>query len=518
MDNLQFIQRLYNGKNCYSDSMSDEQISLLHIKSGVETVIEKMVYEKRVVFLTGNPGDGKTFIIRALKSCLENVYVVTDFNSVTSQELELVMDAIYDCYINGKPCVIAVNEFPFHKLTNRFKHKYPALCCELVGIKKNVLVFGYPSVELRRICIVDLNERNLLDKDRCISKHILNRFTELLMPYCGSNRILAHNVRALTDPLVQKQLLDIFTYIAMSGEHFVIRDILGTLSYILVSCTDMDADTSGYYFDSLFSNGNDFMTFATQFDPVLLTSPSWDEKLWNGEITEGWRFDCPAEWPCQITKGTGSVEEATQLFKSIKRKFYFENVFAKALSELQPQDFRECIDVFARIKQDKKRIKRMLISSMNKLFLSTDDENDKLRSWTTHSYDLSRSPGAAVSTRYIDADDLDLAYPEPVIWLKEMEYSPAYLVMLSQSYPEVKLEISIDLLRSLIMIKNGYPAALLSSQYEQVVSQFIQALCSVGVARDYRDGEMLISNRKEGTLKRLRIEDGKYYLGSEVFD
>lgn len=35
------------------------------------------------------------------------------------------------------------------------------------------------------------------------------------------------------------------------------------------------------------------------------------------------------------------------------------------------------------------------------------------------------------------------------------------------------------------------PASLLSSQYEQEVSQFIQALCSVGVARDYHDGEML---------------------------
>lgn len=518
MDNLQFIQRLYNGKNCYSDSMSDEQISLLHIKSGVESIIEKMVAEKRVVFLTGNPGDGKTFIIRALSGCLKDVYVVTDLNSVTDQDLEPVMDAINDCYMNGKPCVIAANEFPFHKLTNRFRLKYPTLYNELVGVKKNVLVFGYPSVALKRICIVDLNERNLLDKDRCVSKLVLDRFTELLRPYCGSNSVLAHNVSALTNSLVQKQLLDIFSYIAMSGEHFVIRDILGALSYILVSCTDSDNDSSGYYFDALFSDSNELMTFAAQFDPVLLSSPSWDEKLWNGEITEGWQFDCPTEWPYQITKGTGSVEEATKLFKSVKRKFYFENIYAKALSELQPQDFRECIEVFARIKQDKKRIKRILISSMNKLFLSTDDENEKLRSWTTHSYDLSRSPCAAVSTRYIDADDLDLAYPEPVTWLKEMEYTPAYLLMLSQCHPEVRLEISIDLLRNLIMIKNGYPASLLSSQHEQVVSQFIQALCSVGVARDYHDGEMLIANRKEGTLKKLRIEDGKYYLGSEADD
>lgn len=53
MDNLQFIQRLYNGKYCYSDSMTEEQISLLHIASGVEDIIRLMVEQRRIVFLTG---------------------------------------------------------------------------------------------------------------------------------------------------------------------------------------------------------------------------------------------------------------------------------------------------------------------------------------------------------------------------------------------------------------------------------------------------------------------------------
>ena len=119
MNNLQFIQRLYKGKNCYSDSMSDEQIDLLHIPSGVEAIITKMVGDNRMVFLTGNPGDGKTYIIRALSKLLENVYVVTDLNSVTEPELDYVIEEIYACYCKNKPCVIAANEFPFHKLANR---------------------------------------------------------------------------------------------------------------------------------------------------------------------------------------------------------------------------------------------------------------------------------------------------------------------------------------------------------------------------------------------------------------
>ena len=92
-----------------------------------------------------------------------------------------------------------------------------------------------------------------------------------------------------------------------------------------------------------------------------------------------------------------------------------------------------------------------------------------------------------------------------------MEYSPACIVMFSSKRRDIRLEINIDLLRSLIRIKNGYPASLLSTQYEQTVSQFVRAL-----SRDYPDGEILIANRREGTLKRLRIENEKYYLGNGV--
>ena len=297
MNNLQFIQRLYKGKNCYSDSMSDEQIDLLHIPSGVEAIIAKMVSENRMVFLTGNPGDGKTYIIRALSKLLENVYVVTDLNSVTESELDNVIEEIYACYCKNKPCVIAANEFPFHKLANRVNEKYPKLYAELMQVKKNVLIYGYPSIALERICIIDLNERNLLDKDKYVIKQVLDKFTSLLEEYRGSASVLCHNIDALKNEHVQMQMLSVFSLLSMSGHHFVIRDILGTISYILVSCTDNDGEGTGDYYDALFEGDNELMKFANQFDPVLLSSPSWDEKLWNGEIVDGWQLDTPQRAP-----------------------------------------------------------------------------------------------------------------------------------------------------------------------------------------------------------------------------
>ena len=84
-----------------------------------------------------------------------------------------------------------------------------------------------------------------------------------------------------------------------------------------------------------------------------------------------------------------------------------------------------------KIKQDAGGIKRRLIKSMNRLYLSSDDENGQLRASTVHSYDLSRTAGASVSTRYIPAEELELVVPTPASWLSEMEYVPSFIVMRS---------------------------------------------------------------------------------------
>jgi hypothetical protein len=515
MNGLQFIKKLYNGKNCYSDSLTEEEIALLHIPSGVERIVEEMVDANRIVFLTGNPGDGKTYIIRALEAKLaqKGVYIEKDMNSITDVKMNDVISKIVACYHNNKSCIIAANEFPFFKLIKASRELAPELHSELISVKKNVIVYGYSTFQLRRICIIDLNERNLLDKDRSVIPTIINKFVELLKDNSGVNPVLDYNVAALQNKLVIDQLMNLFNLVALSGEHFAIRDILGTLAYALTACTVDDEDINGYYYDALFSGDNDLMSFIAQFDPILLSKPSLDEQLWNGERTDGWLMGAPDKWPKELTDE--SVEEATTLFKSIKRKFYFENIYAKELSELQPIDYTICERIFVSLgsTRSKRDILGMLINSMNRLFLSTDDEKERLRIWTSHSYDLSRETGAAVSTKYVDASDLDLVYPEPISWLKEMEFTPDCLVMKLKNIKDntsPRLEIDVTLLRGLISIKNGYPASLLSGQYEQAISQLTQALAATSAARDYGDGELLIANRREGSRKKIFIEDNKY--------
>ena len=91
MSKLDFIKKLYNGKNCYSDHMNKDELGFLHISSGVEPLVSDMLDKHKLVFLTGNPGDGKTFIIKAIEPCIirNNVFVKTDFNEVTNYAYHL---------------------------------------------------------------------------------------------------------------------------------------------------------------------------------------------------------------------------------------------------------------------------------------------------------------------------------------------------------------------------------------------------------------------------------------------
>ena len=83
MSKLDFVRKLYNGKNCYSDHMKESELQLLHISSKAEDIIVDMIMHGKIVFLTGNPGDGKTFIIKAVHHKIgENVYIQTDLNNI----------------------------------------------------------------------------------------------------------------------------------------------------------------------------------------------------------------------------------------------------------------------------------------------------------------------------------------------------------------------------------------------------------------------------------------------------
>ena len=137
MSNLEFVRKLYNGKNCYSDHMSSEELGLIHIGSKVEDIILSLLKSKKIVFLTGNPGDGKTFLIKKHNEGILafGTYIERDLNRVANYDE--VATEIIKRYKDGAPAIVAVNEYQFYQLCKIIKRLSSEIYNEIMRVKKD---------------------------------------------------------------------------------------------------------------------------------------------------------------------------------------------------------------------------------------------------------------------------------------------------------------------------------------------------------------------------------------------
>lgn len=511
MERLEFVKKLYNGKNCYSDHMGDNELEILHIASNVEKLIVDMVNHGKIVFLTGNPGDGKTFIIKTIKKSIKDkkLYIQTDLNNV--RDYTDVVNDIVSLYEAKKGAIIAVNEYPFMQLCKEIRSNSPEIYKEIQRAKKESITYEDSKPLTGRIAVVDLNERNLLGSDYELLSDLVQKFIDLLTPDADYNSDLKYNIQSLSNGFVKSQLMSLFELAASECEHFAIRDVLGAFAFLFTACT-MEDYLGKRYHSAIFEGTNELLQAVQRFDPIYLSNPSLDEKLWNGEITEGWIFSPPEKLPCDIE----DVEEAVECFQSIKRRFYFENENGKELFTLQPEEIKKCKELFTTYESQKKKTKELLIKAINKLFLPSSDNKKMLYIWTTHKYDMSFDAAVAVSSKAVDSSELDILMPRPADWLSGMEYVPDHIVMKPKHADTPRLILDVDFLRTLNAVENGYPIGLLAPQYEQAAAIFLQQLDDNGFSESNEDGEIIMASRKNSYKQIIRIQDGKYDFEEDI--
>ena len=64
MDKLDFVRKLYRGKNCYSDPLTPEEIEIIHIRSTTEKIISQMLEDKKIIILTVIREMGKHILLK----------------------------------------------------------------------------------------------------------------------------------------------------------------------------------------------------------------------------------------------------------------------------------------------------------------------------------------------------------------------------------------------------------------------------------------------------------------------
>ena len=107
---LQFIRDFYRGSSAYADHIDAGLLACIHLSTKLDSAIIEAVKGGKDVVLTGNPGDGKTHIIRMLKPSIDQlglpVEIILDASTLSNTE---IYQSWHDARESGRSYIIAIN-------------------------------------------------------------------------------------------------------------------------------------------------------------------------------------------------------------------------------------------------------------------------------------------------------------------------------------------------------------------------------------------------------------------------
>jgi hypothetical protein len=162
--NPALIQSLYRAAAACADHHDPATVRLLHIETELDNFIRRKAKLGGLIFITGNPGDGKTHLLRRLQADLEGagIEVHLDANEEDDEELIAAIDGADRKRKGG--IAVAINEGILVSLLQKANGR------KWAGVARELLIkpYVYPGEKITEhpgVCVVDLNLRNNLAPD-----------------------------------------------------------------------------------------------------------------------------------------------------------------------------------------------------------------------------------------------------------------------------------------------------------------------------------------------------------------
>ena len=476
---LQFIRDFYRGTSAYADHVDEDLLSHIHLKTKLDDAIVDAAKLGKDIVLTGNPGDGKTHIIRMLKSKLEKLptpaIVELDASTRSNDEIYTAWKTAQDKHA---PFVIAINAAVLYAVYNAYPDFGPIRNAYLQMV--NSVVFHDEEQQTDSIVVFDLSKREALTSE-ILGQAILKMTADEHFKECNEcplsdTCVVKKNRELLNEKLFQERLYIIMRRVSLQGYHATLRELQSFIAYLIFgnrSCKQLNQTAGNSQFDLVnliySGKGNLFTVINNAIDPVNISHPLWDEKILLNEIAhDSWieGYEVPAE---------SIAYDNDDMFKLRKRQFFFFNLYGDELLKILDDDaarFQKFLE------QDNGKIIKELISKLNGFFGAVNASNTKLQIWSGHRYN-NEPRKVLVSVGVIKKNEFIVGRPTLLGSMHAgIDMTSNYIRLEKKESPNIFLKVDFEMYLLLNEAERGVPVLFMESDLVKKVWRFIEQLQS----------------------------------------
>lgn len=476
---LQFVRDFYRGSSAYADHILPELLSAIHLGTKLDDAIIQAALDGKDIVLTGNPGDGKTHIIRLLKNKLEGlgkpIHIELDASTLSNEDIYTKWKTARQC---KTPFVIAINAAVLFSVYQEY-HEFQPIKDAYYQMSHSV-VFHDEGLNCVNLVVYDLSKREVLTTGilhKAIDKLTdANHYKECAKCPLNESCDVHRSCALLRNELFQNRLFVILQRVSLQGYHATVRELQSLIAYLIFgnrNCQNINRTTGSNQYNivnRVFSGkGAFFDAIRNAIDPVDISHPTWDEKILLNDIpSDSWiaGYEVPAE---------AIAYDNYELFKLRKRQFFFFNRYGDELLKILDDDvtrFQEFLNL------DSGRLIKDLIRKLNTFFGAAKASNSEFQIWTGHRYD-NEPRKVLISMGAIKKSSLKIGRPALLESMQDgIDMTSSYIRLEKKDTEHIFLKIDFNMYMLLTEAERGVPVLFMESDLVKKVWRFVEQLQS----------------------------------------